>query len=76
MRLRLFTLIFFLLLYQAIECHAKFVIDSECKSLQVEVLADPHRFEVRSERAVVPASDGDVLAREHARIALASGELP
>ena len=59
-------------LYQATECQTKFVIDSECKSLQVEVNTFGQLLKVQSKAAVVPASDRNVLAVEHARIALAS----
>ena len=57
-------------LYQATECQTKFVIDSERKSLQVEVSTFGQLLEVQSKAAVVPASDRNVLAVEHARIAL------
>ena len=56
-------------LYQATECQTKFVIDSECKSLQVEVNTFGQLLKVQSKAAVVPASDRNVLAVEHARIA-------
>ena len=39
-------------LYQATECQTKFVIDSECKSLEVEALVHLYRAEVQSQRTV------------------------
>ena len=57
-------------LYQATECQTKFVINSECKSLQTEMTARRHRFEIRSQGAVLLTGDRDELAVEHARITL------
>ena len=59
-------------LYQATECQTKFVIDSERKSLQVEVCTSGQLLEVQSEAAVVPSCDRNVLAVKDMRVALAS----
>ena len=59
-------------LYQATECQTKFVIDSECKSLQIEVSTFGQLLEVQSKTTVLPASDRNVLAVKDMRIALAS----
>ena len=58
-------------LYQATECQAKFVVNSEGIAFKVEAFACRHRAEVRAVRAVVPAGDGDVLAYIDVRVALA-----
>ena len=58
------------LFYEATECHADLVIDSECKSLEVDALVHLYRAEVQPQRAVGAARDGDVAASEHARVAL------
>ena len=59
-------------LYQATECQTKFVIDSECKSLQVEVNTFGQLLEVQSKTAVITSCDRNVLAVKDMRIALAS----
>ena len=59
-----------LLLYQATQCHAEFVIHAEGIALQAEIVAHLHRFEVRSEVAVVLSGYGDVAAVIDARVAL------
>ena len=65
-----FTLLhFYILLYQATECHTKFVIHAEGKSLDAEILVNLQRAEVRAQRSVFPAGQGDVAAAEHARVA-------
>ena len=40
------------LFYEATECHADLVIDSECKSLEVDALVLLYRAEVQSQRTV------------------------
>ena len=62
--------IYLLFFYQALQRHADLVIDSECKSLEVEALTHLYRAEVEPQRAVGAARDGDVAASEHARVAL------
>ena len=59
-----------LLLYQATECYANLIVNSEGITLQAEVLADLHRLEVQAVGAVVLTRHGDVLAVEHLRVAL------
>ena len=59
-------------LYQATECQTKFVIDSERKSLQIEVSTFGQLLEVQSKATVIPSCDRNVLAVEHARIALST----
>ena len=48
----------------------KFTIDPEGIALDAETIIDLQRFEVQSVGAVVLTRHGDVLAVEHARIAL------
>ena len=67
----LFT--FSLFLYEAKECRAKFVVNSECILLYREALARRHRSEVRAVGAVVLTRNGNELAHVDARIALADG---
>ena len=48
----------------------KFTIDPEGIALDAETIIDLQRFEVQSEVAVVLTGNRDVLAVEHARVAL------
>ena len=60
-------------LYQATESHTKFVIDSERKSLQVEVPVNLRQLlEVQPEASVITSGDRNVAAVEHVRVALGS----
>ena len=61
---------FLLIPYQALQSFMKFTIDPEGIALDAETIIDLQRFEVRSEVAVVLTGNRDVLAVEHARIAL------
>ena len=60
----------FSLLYQALQCFMKFQVNSEGITLQTEMTARRHRFEIRSEATVLLTGDRDELAVEHARITL------
>ena len=57
-----------LLLYQATQCHAEFVIHAEGVALQGQVFSHRHRTEVRMIAAVSPACHRDVTPAEDARI--------
>ena len=57
-------------LYKAIEYHADFVIHCEGIALDTEVTVGLQGAEVQAQRAVVLTGNSDVLAHEHARVAL------
>ena len=56
--------------YEAFKSPEQFVSHAGGILLNAEISTHLHGLEVRSEAAVVPTSDGDVLASEHARVAL------
>ena len=62
--------LFLLILYKAIQSFLKFAGHLEGIVVDVEPSLHPEGTEVRRQRAVVPAGDGDVLALEHIRVAL------
>ena len=57
-------------LYKATECHTDLIIDIEGIEFDAEIFVDFQGLEVQSQRAVVLTVNSDVLAREHARVAL------
>ena len=71
LRLRLFSLLTHLLSYQALKCFVKFAIHSEGISFEAEPFTSWYRAEVRAVRAVVPTGNGNKLAAENLRVALA-----
>ena len=70
--LYLFTFHFFSfsLLYQALQSFTKFQVNPDGITLQTEMTARRHRFEIRSQGAVLLTGDRDELAVEHTRITL------
>ena len=64
--------LFSLFPYEALQCHAKFVIHSEGIAVDAEILANLHRLEVRPKTSIVPTGDGDELTVEDMQVALAS----
>ncbi len=57
------------ILYEAIERIAKFIHHSESIVVNADVLTDLHRLEVWLEGAIIPASNGNKLTIEDARVA-------
>ena len=62
---------FYLFSYKAFQCLADLACHLEGIAIDGEVLVHLHGAEVRAQRAVVLAGDGDVLAAEEAGVALA-----
>ena len=62
-----------LLPYEAPECTEEFVEHSDSVAVDVEIGTHRYGTEIQSEAAIVPTGDGDVVAIEHMRVALAGG---
>ena len=62
-----------LLPYEAPECPEEFIEHSDSVAVDVEIVTHRCGTEIQSETAIVPTGDGDVVAIEHLRVALAGG---